>query len=74
MSASVMLPVQQRAVLVVTPDTSLRQALSDRLADMRWEVSAVSSGAEVMMHVERVAPEAMIVDHWLPDLDAEEFC
>lgn len=74
MSTTVTAPVQQRSVLVVTPDTSLRQALSDRLGEMRWEVSAVSSGAEVMMHIERLMPEAMIIDHWLPDLDAEEFC
>jgi hypothetical protein len=40
---------------------------------MRWQVLPASGGAEAMAHLHEVTPEAMIVDHWLPDLDASEF-
>lgn len=65
--------VQQRSVVVVIPDADLRQRLGDRLLDMRWHVLFASGGAEAMAHLGEAAPEAMIVDHWLPDLDAGEF-
>ena len=73
MQASVTAPVQPRTVVVVTPDVTLRQTLTSLLSDMRWDVSQASGGAEAMMHMGGIAPEAMIVDHWLPDLDAAEF-
>jgi len=73
MNAVVAASVQQRAVVLVTPDTELRHKLSSLLVDMRWEVFPASGGAEAMMHLGSLAPEAMIVDHWLPDLDASEF-
>ncbi|MEZ2345938.1 sigma-54 dependent transcriptional regulator [Terriglobus sp. RCC_193] len=65
--------VQQRSVVLVIPDTELRHKLSSLLAGMRWNVFPASGGAEAMMHLGSMAPEAMIVDHWLPDLDAAEF-
>ena len=65
--------VQQRSVVVVIPDADLRQRLGDRLLNMRWHVLFASGGAEAMAHLGEAAPEAMIVDHWLPDLDAREF-
>jgi transcriptional regulator with GAF, ATPase, and Fis domain len=36
-------------------------------------VLSATGGAEAMAHLSDGAPEAMIVDHWLPDLDAAEF-
>lgn len=73
MSALMAGAVQHRSVVLVTPDTELRHKLASLLAGMRWEVFPASGGAEAMMHLGSVAPEAMIVDHWLPDLDASEF-
>jgi DNA-binding NtrC family response regulator len=65
--------VQARSVVVVTPDTDLRQRLSRRLESMRWQVLAAGGGAEAMVHLQDTVPEAMIVDHWLPDLNVAEF-
>jgi DNA-binding NtrC family response regulator len=65
--------VQQRSVVIVIPDADLRQRLSDRLMSLRWRVLSAAGGAEAMVHLDEGAPEAMIVDHWLPDLDATEF-
>lgn len=66
-------PVQQRCVVLVTPDADLRERLSQHLSSMRWVVRCASGGAEAMAYLEETAPEAMIIDHWLPDLDAAEF-
>ncbi|SDF10161.1 sigma-54 dependent transcriptional regulator [Terriglobus roseus] len=73
MNSVVAASVQQRSVVLVTPDTELRHKLSSLLSDMRWQVFPASGGAEAMMHLGSLEPEAMIVDHWLPDLDASEF-
>src|ERR1700761_8090860 len=73
MTSAPLAGIQQRSVVLVTPDADLRQRLGERLSSMRWRVLTASGGAEAMVHLGYVAPEAMIVDHWLPDLDAAEF-
>ena len=65
--------VQQRSVVIVIPDADLRRRLGERLLSLRWHVLPAAGGAEAMVHLGEAAPEAMIVDHWLPDLDAVEF-
>ena len=64
---------RQRTALVASSDSSFRQRLSDILTGLRWQVRAVESGAEAWAEAEAAAPEAMIVDSWLPDLDMGEF-
>lgn len=73
MISDVPLPVRQRSVILVTPDTELRERVRARLLNMRWDVLTASGGAEAMAYLASAAPEAMVVDHWLPDLDAAEF-
>ncbi len=73
MNSAVQSNPPQRSVVLVTPDADLRQRLSDRLTRMRWNVLSAAGGAEAMMHLGETGAEAMIVDHWLPDLDAAEF-
>lgn len=67
------LPLRQRSVVLVTPDVDLRERIRTRLVHMRWDVLTAAGGAEAMAHLASFAPEAMIVDHWLPDLDPAEF-
>jgi DNA-binding NtrC family response regulator len=62
-----------RTVVVVSADTALRQRLAERLAGLRWRVREASGGALAMMHLEAMPAEAMLVDSWLPDLEAGEF-
>jgi DNA-binding NtrC family response regulator len=40
---------------------------------MRWTVREAKGGADAMAQVERVRPEALLVDGWLPDLEVGEF-
>jgi DNA-binding NtrC family response regulator len=62
-----------RTALVASSDSNFRQRLSDILTGLRWQVRAVESGAQAWAEAEAEAPEAMIVDSWLPDLDMGEF-
>jgi DNA-binding NtrC family response regulator len=65
--------LNQRLVLVVSADHSFRQRLTETLSGLRWQVREASSGAEAWSEAESAAPDAVIVDNWLPDLDSVEF-
>jgi DNA-binding NtrC family response regulator len=62
-----------RSVVLASADAGLRQRLSESLTALRWTVREASGGADAMAQIEDVRPEALIVDHWLPDLEAGEF-
>jgi DNA-binding NtrC family response regulator len=64
---------ETRTVVVVSPDARLRQRLASSLAGLRWWVREASGGAQAMMLLEEQGAEAMVVDHWLPDLEVGEF-
>jgi DNA-binding NtrC family response regulator len=65
--------VAARAVILVSADQALRQRLSEGLTQLRWVVRQAGGGAEAMAMAEAQPPEAMVVDGWLPDLEAGEF-
>ena len=62
-----------RTALVASADRSFRQRLTLQLTGLRWQVREAEGGAEAWAQAEAAAPEAMIVDSWLPDLDLGEF-
>ena len=62
-----------RTALVASADCSFRQRLSHVLSGLRWQVREAEGGAQAWAEAEAAAPEAMIVDAWLPDLDLSEF-
>jgi DNA-binding NtrC family response regulator len=62
-----------RTVLVASADRSFRQRVSEILTGLRWQVREAEGGAQAWTEAELVAPEAVIVDSWLPDLDLAEF-
>jgi len=62
-----------RSVVLASADTALRGRLRDSLTGMRWKVREASGGAEAMAQLEEQRPEALLVDSWLPDLEASEF-
>lgn len=61
-----------RSVVVASADAELRQRLNHCLTGLRWTVREARGGAEAMALVERERPEALLVDSWLPDLEAGE--
>ncbi|MBS1821072.1 MAG: sigma-54-dependent Fis family transcriptional regulator [Acidobacteria bacterium] len=62
-----------RTVVLASADAALRVRLRSALTGLRWEVFEASGGAEAMARLEAVRPEALLMDNWLPDLEASEF-
>jgi DNA-binding NtrC family response regulator len=62
-----------RTALVISADGSFRQRLSDTLTGLRWQVREAEGGARAWEEAASSAPDAVIVDSWLPDLDLAEF-
>jgi DNA-binding NtrC family response regulator len=60
-------------VIVVSADRGLRQRLASGLAALRWQVREANGGAEAMLRLGACGCEAMLLDTWLPDLEAAEF-
>jgi DNA-binding NtrC family response regulator len=58
---------------VASADCSFRQRLAEILNGLRWHVREAEGGAQAWTEAQSSAPEALIVDSWLPDLDLNEF-
>ncbi len=62
--------VGERVVILASADTALRQRLCTSLEGMRWQVNQATGGAAAMAQLEECQPEALLLDGWLPDLEA----
>ena len=65
--------IRPRTALVASADGCFRQRLAEILTGLRWQVREAEGGAQAWAEAEATAPEAIIVDSWLPDLDLAEF-
>jgi len=61
-----------RTAVLVSADASFRQHLAETLTGMRWKVRQATGGAEALCYLEEAQSEALFLDSWLPDLEAEE--
>ncbi len=61
-----------RTVVLASADAALRQRLSRTLSGLRWQVREARGGAEAIAQLEDRPTEALLLDHWLPDLDVTE--
>lgn len=59
--------------MLVSPDVSFRRDLAETLTGMRWLVQEASGGAEALCCLEESLCEALLLDSWLPDLEAGDF-
>jgi DNA-binding NtrC family response regulator len=64
---------RSRTALVASADRSFRQRVAEILTGLRWQVREAEGGAQAWTEAELAAPEAVVVDSWLPDLDLSEF-
>ena len=62
-----------KSVIVVSSDAVVRERLRKHLLSMRWSVQEASGGAEALLRMEEQVPAAVLLDGWLPDLEAREF-
>jgi DNA-binding NtrC family response regulator len=65
--------VRTRTALLASSDSSFRRRLGETLSGLRWQVREAETGAEAWAEAASSAPEAVIVDSWLPDLELDEF-
>ena len=62
------------AVLVVDDDAAIRRMLERTLAAEGYAVAGVSGGGAALVAVERSAPDLLVLDVRLPDLDGLAVC
>ena len=62
-----------RTAVLVSADASFRQRLAEILVGMRWKVRQASGGAQALSYLEEAPSEALLLDFWLPDLEAGDF-
>ena len=62
-----------RTAVLVSADASFRQKLAEILIGMRWKVREASGGAQALSYLEDAPSEALLLDFWLPDLEAGDF-
>jgi DNA-binding NtrC family response regulator len=65
--------IHPRTALLASSDRSFRQRLNATLTGLRWQVREAETGAQAWAEAQASAPEVVIVDSWLPDLDLGEF-
>ncbi len=61
-----------KSVILASADATLRQRLRNSLSGLRWDVREARGGAEVIAQLEMRQTEALLLDHWLPDLEVME--
>ncbi len=62
-----------KTVMVVSANAVLQESLRLNLAAMRWQVRTAVGGADAIVKMDEQSTEALLLDHWLPDLEVEEF-
>ena len=62
----------ERDVVLASADAALRQRLRESLTGLRWRVHEATGGAEALTLLERQTSDALLMDGWLPDLEAVE--
>ena len=62
-----------RTAVLVSADAAFRQRLAEILIGMRWKVREASGGAQALSYLEEAPSEALLLDFWLPDLEAGDF-
>jgi transcriptional regulator with GAF, ATPase, and Fis domain len=62
-----------RTVVLASADADLRARIRRCLTGLRWQVREAGGGAEAIARLEETGAEALLMDSWLPDLDAAEF-
>jgi DNA-binding NtrC family response regulator len=65
--------LRPRIAVLASSDSNFRQRVGETLSGLRWQVREAETGAQAWAEAASSAPEAVIVDSWLPDLDLDEF-
>lgn len=61
-----------RCVVLASADAELRARVRDGLLNVHWDVREAGGGAEALALLRERVPDVLLLDDWLPDLDARE--
>ncbi|MGZ4394833.1 MAG: response regulator transcription factor [Gaiellaceae bacterium] len=61
-------------VLIVEDDADLRGVLGRGLTEEGFHTESVATGAELLERVDELAPDLLVVDIGLPDVDGRDLC
>ncbi len=64
---------REQTVVLASADAALRERLCRSLEKGRWQVCEAEGGAAAMAFLEEFQPQALLLDGWLPDLEAGAF-
>ncbi len=62
-----------RTAVIASADEGMRVRLGKALTSLRWQVHEAGGGAAALACLDNLRPEALLIDDWLPDLEAGEF-
>ncbi len=62
-----------RTVLVVDDDEDIRTIVAEALEEAGYTVETANGGVQALKRVARGAPDAIILDIWMPTLDGFDF-
>src|SRR5947209_14790411 len=65
--------IRPRTAILVSSDLSFRRRLQQTLTGLRWQVREAETGAQAWAEADKLQPEGVVVDSWLPDLELVEF-
>jgi two-component system, OmpR family, response regulator len=63
-----------QSILVVEDDAELRGVVARGLREEGFDVQGVATGAELLERIEKLAPDALVIDIGLPDTDGRDLC
>jgi two-component system response regulator MprA len=63
-----------RTVMIVEDDDELRGVLARGLREEGFTADTVATGADLLERVERLVPDAFVIDIGLPDSDGRDLC
>jgi two-component system response regulator MprA len=66
--------VSQPYILIAEDDPELREVLVRGLGEEGFRIDAVATGGELLDRVQRLPPDALVVDIGLPDADGRDLC
>jgi two-component system, OmpR family, response regulator len=61
-------------IVILEDDYELQALLERGLTEEGFETKAVATGAELLQHVDELAPDALVIDVGLPDADGRDVC
>lgn len=61
-------------IVILEDDYELQALLERGLTEEGFETRSVATGAELLEHVDELAPDALVIDVGLPDADGRDVC